>query len=403
MKKTNYQPPQIYLQRYADILVNFALNSGKGVKKGETVQIAVPDIAKPLAKEIYIATLKAGAHPIMRLTPTGFDKEFFTYANEDQLKYFDKKYFKARAEMLDHAISIIADPDPEELKDIDPKKIMVARSAQYPFREWLFEKERHNKFSWTLALWGTQAKADIVGLSLEEYWQQIINACFLDQDNPIAKWQELVKEQKDIQDKLNALDIESINLKGEDMDLTVKLGKERAWKTGSGANIPSFEHFTSPDWRGTNGWIKFNQPLYYYGNIIKGIELEFKDGLVTKAKATRGEEVLKEMIATKDANKVGEFSLTDNRFSRITHPMAETLFDENIGGPYGNSHIAVGMAYKDCYKGDVSKVSEKKWVEMGYNNSAVHTDIVNTNKKTATATLSNGSKLVIYRDGRFTL
>ncbi|HBA44605.1 TPA: hypothetical protein DEG21_05540 [Patescibacteria group bacterium] len=33
--------------------------------------------------------------------------------------------------------------------------------------------------------------------------------------------------------------------------------------------MPSFEIFTSPDWRGTNGWIKFNQPLYRYGNKIE--------------------------------------------------------------------------------------------------------------------------------------
>jgi aminopeptidase len=32
------------------------------------------------------------------------------------------------------------------------------------------------------------------------------------------------------------------------------------------------------------------------------------------------------------AAQVGEFSLTDRRFSRITHFMANTLYDENFGG-----------------------------------------------------------------------
>ena len=83
--------------------------------------------------------------------------------------------------------------------------------------------------------------------------------------------------------------------------------------------------------------------------------------------------------------------------------MAETLFDENIGGPFGNTHIAVGMAYKDCYKGDASKVKDKEWKEMGYNNSSVHTDIVSTTDRTVTATLTNGKKMVIYENGQFVL
>jgi aminopeptidase len=403
MNKT-YTPPKIILERYADVLVNFALNSGEGVKKGEVVEIAVPDIAKPLAKELQRAVLKSGGHPIVRLSPTGgFNKDLFELASNDQLTHFPVDYLKAKAKLLNHTISIIAETEPHELKDIDSKKILKLRKAKYPYREWLFEKERHGKFTWTIGLYGTQAKAEIVGLSLRQYWDQIINACFLDRENPIEEWKNLTKLQKDIETKLNALEIETLHIIGPDINLEVKLGSNRAWKTGGGANIPSFEHFTSPDWRGTNGWIKFNQPLYRYGNFVDGIELEFKNGLVTKATAKKGQKILRDMIETKDANKVGEFSLTDKRLSRITHPMAETLFDENIGGPFGNTHIAVGMAYKDCYKGDASKVKDKEWKEMGYNNSSVHTDIVSTTDRTVTATLTNGKKMVIYENGQFVL
>jgi aminopeptidase len=398
-----YIPSQEILEKYADVLVNFALNSGNGIKKGEIVQIAVPDVAKPLAKELNIAVLKAGAHPIVRLIPTGFERDYYNHANKEQLTHFPEQYLKAKAKLLDHTISIIADPDPNILKGIDSKKIMMSREAQYPFREWLFNKEHKKQFTWTLGLWGTQAKADIVGLTLEEYWDQIIKACFLDKKDPVNEWKKLTAMQYDIQKKLNKLEIQSVHMTGEDVDLTVQLGKDRAWKTGSGCNIPSFEHFTSPDWRGTNGWIQFNQPLYRYGNVIENVRLEFKDGKVVKSSATKGESVLKDMLATKNADKLGEFSLTDNRFSRITHPMAETLFDENIGGPFGNSHVAVGMAYKDCYKGDPATVEEADWEAMGYNNSSVHTDIVTTADRTVTATLQDGSTKVIYQNGQFTV
>jgi aminopeptidase len=403
MSDQNYIPSEEILYKYAQVLVQFALNSGKGAKAGEVVYIAVPDVAKPLAKQLQKVVLKVGAHPMIRLLPTGFDADFFNYASEEQLKFFPKKLLKARADLIDHSISIIADPDPEELKEVDHRKIFLARDSKKQYRDWLTEKENNNKFTWTCALWAVQAKADMVDLSLEEYWQQIIQACFLDSDDPIAKWYEVFALQKRILQKLNALSMESVHLTGEDVDLTLKLGANRQWVGGSGRNIPSFECFTSPDWRGTDGWIRFNQPLYRYGNVIEGIELEFKKGLVVKAKAKKGEKVLQVMLKTKHANKLGEFSLTDNRLSRITHVMAETLFDENIGGPFGNTHVAIGMSYKEAFRGDPALPTKKDWKKWGFNDSAEHTDMVSTTDRTVVATLIDGSKVTIYKEGQFTL
>jgi len=109
------------------------------------------------------------------------------------------------------------------------------------------------------------------------------------------------------------------------------------------------------------------------------------------------------MIATENADKIGEFSLTDGRLSRITRFMAETLFDENVGGEQGNTHLALGKAYQDSYPGDISKVTKEQWEEMGYNDSVIHTDIVSTSPREITATLPNGEKVIIYKDGKFTV
>ena len=65
--------------------------------------------------------------------------------------------------------------------------------------------------------------------------------------------------------------------------------------------------------------------------------------------------MLTEMIATEGADRIGEFSLTDRRLSRITRFMAHTLYDENVGGTFGNTHIAVGRSYQDAYAGDPSR------------------------------------------------
>lgn len=102
-------------------------------------------------------------------------------------------------------------------------------------------------------------------------------------------------------------------------------------------------------------------------------------------------------------DRIGEYSLTDSRHSRITKFMAETLFDENMGGPYGNTHLALGMSYRDTYAGDVSKLTDAEADELGFNDSSVHTDIISTTKRTVTAHLKDGSEKVIYKDGQFVL
>lgn len=397
----SYIPPQRILSRYADVLVNFALNSGKGVNPGEVVQIVVPDVAKPLALELQNTILRAGAHPMLRLQPTGFSSDFYRYANENQLKFFPEEYWRARVDLIDHQIAIIADVDPLELANVPPQKIFLQRNSSKKIRDWLNEKEVNNKYTWTIALWATPAKAAEVGLSLEDYWKQIIKACFLDKADPLVSWREVQTLQQDLLGKLNQLDLSHVHVSGEDMDLTIKIGEQRKWLGGSGRNIPSFEFFTSPDWRGTSGWIRFNQPLYRYGHIIEGIELEFKRGKVVGHKATKGKKLLTEMLKTPNADKVGEFSLTDKRLSRINHVMAETLYDENFGGLYGNTHIALGMAYKDTYKGDASKLKTADWKNLGFNDSAEHTDIISTNSRKVIAKLRSGKEFLLYENGLF--
>ncbi|PIR62082.1 MAG: aminopeptidase, partial [Candidatus Pacebacteria bacterium CG10_big_fil_rev_8_21_14_0_10_44_11] len=396
-----FLPSTEILKKYAELLVNFALGDDEGIKTGEVVELVVPDVAKALALQLQNSVLKAGGHPLLRLLPTGFDQHFFELADPQQLQFFPDRYIKSRIELIDHQIGIIADVNPFELINTDPEKILLSRDSKQKAREWLIDKETQGKFTWTLALWGVQAKASIVGLSLEEYWQQIINACFLDQSDPIAQWRRVKDLQLTIRKKLNQLKIDRLIIKGSHVDLVVKLGSERAWKGGADRNIPSFELFTSPDWRGTEGWIEFNQPVYRYGNHMDGVKLEFHQGVVTKAKAKQGQKLLDQMLKSSNANKIGEFSLTDSRLSRITHLMAETLYDENIGGPFGNMHLAIGSAYRDCYDGDASQVSRAEWKKMGYNESPEHTDIVSTEDRTVSAILMDGSELMIYSDGKY--
>lgn len=198
---------------------------------------------------------------------------------------------------------------------------------------------------------------------------------------------------------VNAYHVESKNL-----DLTITPGKKRKWIGISGHNIPSFEIFLSPDWRGTRGKYFSDQPSFRSGNYVKGVSLEFKKGAVVKVNAQKGENfVIKQLSMDKGANKVGEFSLTDKRFSRINTFMANTLFDENYGGKHGNCHLALGSSYADTYNGSPKELTKEKKKSLGFNDSALHWDLVNTEKKRVTAHLASGKKVTIYENGRFAI
>ncbi len=403
-----YTPPQEVLERYARVLVDFALGGGNGIRQGDVVRIAAPECARPLYVELNRAVWRSGGHVLSAYQPdddagANLQRDFFELASDAQLEHFPSSYMRGLVDEMDHQVSVIATTDPRALDSVDPARIMRRGEAMRQLLDWRGDKENEGRFTWTLGLYGTEAMAAEADLDLEQYWEQIIHACFLDSEDPLSRWREIGERLDSTRERLDALQIERVHVTGEDVDLRVRVGEARRWLGGRGRNIPSFEIFTSPDWRGTEGWIHCDQPLYRYGNLVRGIRLEFSDGRVTRASAEENERVLKEMIATEGADRIGEFSLTDRRFSRITRFMAQTLYDENVGGEFGNTHIALGRSYQDAYDGDPGSLDPADWERLGFNNSSVHTDVVSTTQRTVTATLADGSERVIYRDGEFVL
>ena len=141
---------------------------------------------------------------------------------------------------------------------------------------------------------------------------------------------------------------------------------------------------------------------YRSGNYVRGVKLEFKNGRAVKADAEAGGEFVRKMLAMdKGAAQIGEFSLTDRRFSKITKFMADILYDENFGGKYGNCHVAVGASYADTFSGPQSELDKKLKEKLGFNDSSLHWDLINTENKTVTARLKDGSTRVIYEKGQF--
>lgn len=410
MKPQSYTPPRNILEKYAELIVLFGLQNrqGKRPKKGSVIRFSVPEAARPLYFHLQTAILKHGYHPHGLYLPSddeefNFSENFFKHASKEQIAFVPKRYNDGTIKQIDGSIRILAETSPQALNNIDSKKVMQRTEAQKRAKDQMFKKVNEGKLTWTIALYGTDQAAKEAGLTTKQFWNEIIKACYLDKPDPVKEWYKINKTVQQTAKKLTSMKIDSVHVVGPDMDLQVGIGQDRAWKAGGGNNIPSFEVFTSPDWRRVNGWARFNQPHYRYGKKIEGIELWFKDGVVVKSKATKNHDLLKSILKAPGGNSIGEFSLTDTRLSRIDKFMAEILYDENMGGKYGNTHVALGSAYRDCFIGDMSQMTDKDWSDRGYNDSAVHSDIISTTDRTVTATLKNGTKRVIYKNGKFTI
>jgi aminopeptidase len=289
---------------------------------------------------------------------------------------------------------------------VDPKKIGKSAVSRKHLRDIMEKNERNKLFGWTLCLFPTEELAKKAGLTLKQYSNQIAKACYLNETDPVAKWTEVYKNAQSVRKWLDRMlkNVKHFHVESKNMDLKIVPGEERRWVGPSGHNIPGFEIFTSPDCRYTEGTYYANLPSYRSGNFVEGVKLVFKKGRAVEISAKKGGEFTKKMAAMdKGACMVGEFSLTDRRFSPISKFMAEILYDENYGGESGNCHLAIGSSYSDAYSGKQSELTKELKKELGFNYSALHWDLINTEDKTVTAHLRNGKTSVIYEKGEFTI
>ena len=358
----------------------------------------------PLANLVYEKLIRMDLNPVIRINlPELMEKTFFANAGDRQLEFKvpgDGELYSA----LNGLISLLGPESLTHLRDVDPSRIGKYAVTKKYLRDILEDRENKGLFGWSLCLYPTDELASKAGMDLEEYKNQIVRAVYLDRDDPAAVWQGIFEKSSRVKDWLDSLDVEYFHILSENTDLRVYPGIKRRWLGVSGHNIPSFELFLSPDCRKTSGVYYADQPSYRSGNYVRGVRLEFKDGRVISSSAREGEDFLnKQMALDSGASYLGEFSLTDKRFSRIDKFMAHTLYDENFGGDNGNCHVALGASYADTYASDARELTSGLKKELGFNDSALHWDLVSTEKKTVYAFLNNGDRITIYDDGMFTM
>jgi aminopeptidase len=359
-------------EKLAKLLIEYSLQ----VKKGDLMIISGADVAAPLIRAAFREAMKSGAQVTSRVALDGLEEIFYKEASEQQLT-FVSPFSKYEYEKTTVMLTLWGGFNPKNLTGIDPKRKAAAQKARFELTKIFMERSSNGEMRWCGTMFPNQASAQEAEMSLEEYEDFVFKACFVDQPDPMAQWKRVAKEQEGIVNFLNAR--KKIKVEGNDTDLTINVAG-RKWINCCGQmNMPDGEVFTGPIEDSAQGTIRYSYPAIYGGREVVDVRLTFKDGRVTQAKAEKGEEFLKAMIAMDEgAKRIGEFAMgTNYGIQKFTK---DTLFDEKIGGTI---HLALGYSLPES---------------GGVNQSGMHWDMV-CDLKGGGRMFADGEKF--YENGKF--
>ncbi|MGE5636029.1 MAG: aminopeptidase, partial [Nocardioidaceae bacterium] len=346
------------------------------VRKGDVCVIQSSTAAEPLVQAVYEEVLRAGGLPVIQLTTQEAGPAFYELASDEQLDWVPPTA-KWSVEEADVRIAVMADVNPRELSQADPKKQARAQRARKPLMETSMRRAAAGDYRWSLTLFPTHAFAAEAGMSLSAYEDFYYAACLATDHDPVTAWRRHSDEVRRITDWMQGREEVRVRAPGTDVTLAVS---GRTWIACVGEhNMPDGELFTGPLEDSVDGEVAFSFPATYGGREVSGVRFRFEGGRVVDASAEHGEEFLIEMLDSDEgARRLGELGIGTN--FGISTGTKEILLDEKIGGTV---HMAVGMSYPET---------------GGVNSSAVHWDMVCDLRRGGSITVDG---VEVQRDGRF--
>jgi aminopeptidase len=357
------------LSLLAKVLVRYSRN----VKRGQAVMISGGATAESLILECGREVLRAGGHPMYRMSPDQASEVFYAEASDEQLAFVPKSLM-ATAREADHVINILSETNTQAQASVDPKKQQLTEKTRRTYMNVVLDKNE-----WTLTLFPTAAYAQDAGMGLEEFEAFAYAAMRIDKKDPVAEWAKAKAFQAKVLAKLKGAD--QVRIVGPDTDLVMSV-KGRTFVSSYGShNMPDGEIFTGPIETTAEGHIRYTYPVCYRGKEVNDVRLEFEKGKVVKATAAKNEEFLRAMLAS-DAGAVRLGELGIGTHYGISRFIKNILFDEKIGG---SVHLALGRSYAET---------------GGLNSSAIHWDMI--------CDLRQGGRIevdgkVLQADGKFRL
>jgi len=360
------------IKKHAEVLLKYSLD----LKKGEKIIIVGDVVTLPLIKESYRLAVEMGALPQVLINSEELKEILLKGGSKEQIKYVPDSVKRA-FETVDASLSFFGGHNTRMFSNINSEKLKLSAQGFSEITRIFFERVVKKELKWCCTMFPNQANAQEANMSISEYEDFVYGAGYIDRKDPIAEWKEIEKKQEGICKILDGK--KHLRIVSRDTDLNMSI-EGRKWVNCCGkANFPDGEVFTGPVEDSVEGHIRFSFPGIYGGREIEDIQLTFERGKVIKAVATKGEELLEQLMETdKGARYVGEIAVgTNYNIKRFTKHM---LFDEKIGGTV---HLAIGRSIPES---------------LGKNQSAIHWDMLCDMKKGGEI-YADGE--LVYKDGKF--
>jgi aminopeptidase len=375
-KRAAFDDPDV-VERFAELIVKTAAN----LQRGQLLAIGSEIGKETVTRAIAAAGYRHGAKFVdVSYFDLHVKRARLQYADDDTLDYVPPwlgERILQLGELHAARIGLTGPAHPGLLSDLDPTR--VGRDQLPAVRE-TGKVVNDRTTNWAAAPCPTRPWAELVhpDLDPQEAWvrlcDEILHVCRLDEEDPIAAWDERAQVLVGAAERLSARRFDALRFVGPGTDLTVGLLKTSKFlaarfETVDGIvhlpNLPSEEIFTAPDPARAEGVVRATKPLVLGGSIIRGLEVEFRDGRAVRIDAEENAEVLRS-YAERDENaaRLGEAALVDGdgRIGALDTVFFDTLLDENAA-----SHIALGHAYQMC-------VDESDWPAI--NESTIHVDFM---------------------------
>ncbi|MBQ4649041.1 MAG: aminopeptidase [Clostridia bacterium] len=401
------------IEKYAKLIIEVGINPNKGQK----LVISCPVECAEFGRLCLSAAYNAGCgEVIMSWSDDYCTRETYLKADGQVFESYPtwKKLFADDLAAKGAARLSIYATDPENLKDVDPKRINDFQRASGKALENFRMLQTKNAFPWCIASVPIDSWAEKVfpksENAKEELWGAILKTVRIDEENdPVELWKEHIALLTKRKEKLNGYNFKYLKYKNSlGTDLTVELPEGHYWeaaseKAGTGQifvpNLPTEELFTAPKYDGVNGIVYASKPLVLDGNVIENIRFVIKDGKIVEASADTACDVLKNAISVDEgASYLGEVALVpyDSPISNTGILFYNTLFDENAA-----CHFAFGDSYPTVKDGD--KMSAEELKAAGLNSSITHEDfMVGTPDLSIIGVTHQGEEIEIFKDGNFT-
>ena len=367
---------QLQLDNWAEVLVSHSTQ----IQPGHIVRINSHPTAEPLLEAVYRKVLLAGGHPLVNCRPEFLTETLYELASEDQLGWHNP-FAHYETEKIDASINIGALSNLRTFDKFDPAVAQRAARAARTTRELFFQRAAVadnpeidpslRPLRWTTTLFPTNAYAQDAGMSLRDYCRFVASACQLDQQDPVAFWQELDRWQSEFAAKM-AAGTELHFQTPAGTDLTVNIGGMRWFSSPGRKNFPDGEVYSAPNLHapngGAHGVVVFDKRCVYQGHAVRNARVVIENGRATDVTADEGRDFLvAQLDQDEGARRFGEVAFGTNR--AISRPTGQILYDEKMGGSF---HLAFGAGYP----------------ETGNNNkSALHWDLI--------ASLTTGSRVTL--------